>query len=161
MPADQGFTGKSLLPLLTGESTRHHDTLFWIKGPENEWAVRRGDWKLHWVKSRFELINLAADPSEKKNLAGSNPDEVKELSQAFDEWIEKIPEPIKGSPNRKVGPQNPGVSVENENKTPRQIERARIREKKRAAKKAAKENYNEKLDASFDSIATTGWIARG
>ncbi len=73
MPAKHDFAGKSILPLLTGESTRHHDTLFWSKGPENEWAVRRGDWKLHWIKSHVELINLAGseghDPARSQELA--------------------------------------------------------------------------------------------
>ena len=139
-PAAHDFAGKSLLPLLTGESTQHHDTLFWSIGPDNEWAVRRGDWKLHWIKSRMELVNLAKDPSEKMNLADSNPEKVKELSNAFDEWIEKMPDPIKGGPKRKDGPQKPAdFAAGNKNMTPREIERARIREQKQAAKKAAKQ----------------------
>lgn len=140
MPVTHDFAGKSLLPLLTGESTQHHDTLFWSIGPDNEWAVRRGDWKLHWIKSRMELIDLATDPSEKMNLAESNPEKVKELSLAFDEWIESMPDPIKGGPKRKDVIQKPAdVAAGNKNMTPREIERARIREEKRAAKKAAKE----------------------
>ena len=138
--ATQGFAGKSILPLLTGESTQHHDTLFWSIGPDNEWAVRRGDWKLHWIKSRLELIDLATDPSEQKNLADSNPEKVKELSLAFDQWLEEMPDPIKGGPKRRDGIQKPAdVAAGNENMTPREIERARIREEKQAAKKAAKE----------------------
>ena len=141
MPAKHDFAGKSILPLLTGESTEHHDTLFWSKGPENEWAVRRGDWKLHWIKSRMELINLAKDPSEKQNVAKSHPDKVKELSQAFDDWIDTMPDPIKGDPKRKDRPAKPSAAsaAAKNNMTPRELERARIREEKRAAKKAAKE----------------------
>ncbi|MGB7326706.1 MAG: polysaccharide lyase family 7 protein [Rubripirellula sp.] len=144
-PATHDFAGKSILPLLTGESTQHHDTLFWSIGPDNEWAVRRGDWKMHWIKSRMELVNLAKDPSEKKNLADSNPEKVKELSDAFDQWLEEMAEPIKGGPKRKDGIQKPAdVAAQNQNMThqnmtPREIERARIREEKRATKKAAKE----------------------
>lgn len=139
-PATHDFAGKSLLPLLTGDSTQHHDTLFWSIGPDNEWAVRRGDWKLHWIESRMELVNLAKDPSEKRNLADSNPEKAKELSLAFDQWIEKMPDPIKGGPKRKDGPQKPAdFAAGNKNMTPREIERARIREEKRAARKAAKE----------------------
>ncbi|MGB7327785.1 MAG: polysaccharide lyase family 7 protein [Rubripirellula sp.] len=139
-PATHDFAGKSLLPLLTGESTQHHDTLFWSLGPDNEWAVRRDDWKLHWIKSRLELVNLAKDPSEQENLADGNPEKVKELSNAFDQWLEEMPDPIKGGPKRKDGLQKTGtVSAQNKNMTPRDIERARIREEKQAAKKAAKE----------------------
>ena len=140
-PTTHEFAGRSLLPLLTGVSKQHHDTLVWSIGPDNEWAVRREDWKLHWIKSRLELINLATDPSEEKNLADSNPKTVKELSLAFDQWLEKMPDPINGGPKRKDGVQEPvDIAAGNKNMTQREIERARIREEKRAAKKAAKEN---------------------
>jgi arylsulfatase A-like enzyme len=36
LPAKNEFDGKSLLPLLTGESTQHHETIFWSKGKEDE-----------------------------------------------------------------------------------------------------------------------------
>ncbi|MCH7728754.1 MAG: sulfatase-like hydrolase/transferase, partial [Planctomycetes bacterium] len=67
LSAKNNFDGKSLLPLLTGDSQAHHDTLFWCKDGD-EWAVRRGDWKLRSVKGRSELFNLADDPSEQRNL---------------------------------------------------------------------------------------------
>jgi len=152
MPATHDFAGKSLLPLLTGESTQHHDTMFWSNGPDNEWAVRRGDWKLHWIKSRLELINLAKDPSEKKNLADSNPVKVKELSLVFDQWLERMSDPISGGPKRKDRIQKPvDVAAANENMTPRDIARARIRKEKQAAKKAAKENKKAKQKAKNKS----------
>lgn len=38
------FDGKSRLPLLTGDSLTHHDTLYWSEGGKSgEWAVGRGD----------------------------------------------------------------------------------------------------------------------
>ena len=112
MPAENDFAGKSLLPLLTGESKQHHDTLFWSKGPDDEWAVRRGDWKLHWTKGRMELVNLADDLSETKNLADSNADKVKELSEAYDEWIAAMADPITGGVKRKDGPKEATASSE-------------------------------------------------
>ena len=157
-PVTHDFAGKSILPLLTGESTLHHDTLFWGIGPDNEWAVRRGDWKLHWIKSRLELVNLAKDPSERENLADSNPEKVKELSLAFDQWLKKMANPIKGGPKRKDGIQKPAdVAAQNKNMTPREIERARIREEKQAAKKAAKEKEKamKKVANKTDEDAAT------
>ena len=140
MPAEHDFTGKSILPLLTGESTQHHDTLFWSKGRTDDWAVRRGDWKLHSKKNRLELINLSADPAEQKNLVRSNPDKVKELSLAYEKWIAKMPDSITGGPKRRESSPKPKVVSENETTlTPRAIERARVREARRAAKKAARE----------------------
>ncbi len=104
MPEQHGFDGKSLLPLLMVQSNQHHDTLFWSKGPEDEWAVRRGDWKLHWNKGHMELINLADDPSETTNLADKRPDIARQLSAAFDTWIEPMPNPITGGAKRKDAP---------------------------------------------------------
>ncbi len=47
-------------------------------------GIRKGDWKLVWLAtlpSRVELFDLAKDPAEKTNLAGSNPQKVAELQQ--------------------------------------------------------------------------------
>lgn len=153
MPAEHDFAGKSLLPLLTGKTTAHHQTLFWSKGPDDEWAVRQGDWKLHWTKGQFELINLEQDPSETRNLAESQPSKVAELSKAFDAWIAAMDEPITGGPKRVDGPasRKPNVNADSDKSksgkaqlTPREMERARIREERRAAKKAARKAQKTK-----------------
>lgn len=136
MPTDNDFAGKSLLPLLTGESKQHHDTLFWSKGPDDEWAVRRRDWKLHWNKGKMELVNLAEDPSETKNLVNTNTDKVKELGHAYDEWIATMADPITGGVKRKDGSKKSTASSETNEMTPREIERERIRKERRAGKKS-------------------------
>ena len=100
LPEEHNFDGKSLLPLLTGESQTHHDTLYWSDGKDGEWAVRRGDWKLHSVQGELELVHLADDPSEAKNLAEDHPDQVRQLSGAFDSWIALMAEPITGGGKR-------------------------------------------------------------
>ena len=56
-----------------------HHVLFWRSGPYV--VVRAGDWKLQ-VEDTSKLValyDLAADPSEKTNLAAANPDKVAEL----------------------------------------------------------------------------------
>lgn len=100
LPVENDFDGKSLLPLFRGESTTHHDTLYWSKGGDGEWAVRRGDWKLRAVKEQRELFNLADDPSETTNLAEKRPELVQTLSSAFDAWIAQMADPITGGPKR-------------------------------------------------------------
>ena len=90
------FDGKSLLPLMTGETQEHHETLFWSKGSEGQWAVRRGDWKLHSDRGRTDLIHLAKDPAETKNLADRHPEIVEQLTVAYQKWIEPMPNPITG-----------------------------------------------------------------
>ena len=95
--------GRSLLPLLAGQSKMHHDTLYWSEGDDGEWAVRRGEWKLRAIKERLELFNLAEDPSEKTNLADKNPEIVEALSSAFDTWIAQMAQPITGGNKRWQG----------------------------------------------------------
>ncbi len=95
-----GDNAVSLLPLLTAQTSNRHDALYWSKGPEGEWAVRRGDWKVRFLKGQKELFNLADDPSERSNLAAANPAIVRELSEALEAWIEPMGEPITGGSKR-------------------------------------------------------------
>jgi arylsulfatase A-like enzyme len=134
LPAKNNFDGKSLLPLLTGASQTHHDTLFWCK-EGGEWAVRRGDWKLRSVKGQTELFNLADDPSEQRNLANSQSAEVRTLSSAFDAWIEQMADPITGGKKRwELGPAN---------ENPIDREKTRLRKRKERQKRRAVEKKNK------------------
>jgi arylsulfatase len=85
--------GKSWGPVMAGqaESPRtEQDYLAWeIFGNR---AVRQGDWKLRWEykpfgKGDWELFNLAADPSERKDLAAEYPDKVKALIALWDDYV--------------------------------------------------------------------------
>lgn len=89
------FDGKSLLPVLSGESATHHDTLFWCKDG-GEWAVRRGDWKLRVARGQRELFNLSEDPSEQTNLVGKHAETEKALDAAFRAWFAQMADPITG-----------------------------------------------------------------
>ncbi|MFP6693408.1 MAG: sulfatase-like hydrolase/transferase, partial [Pirellulales bacterium] len=132
LPAGNDFDGKSLLPLLTGKSKKHHDTLYWSKGGDGEWAVRRGDWKLHVSKGRKELINLADDPSERTDLASKNLEVVKALTTAFSDWIRPMADPITGGEKRAdARDPEPDKPL-----TERQKERARIRAEKKKQREA-------------------------
>ncbi|MBL9083190.1 MAG: sulfatase, partial [Planctomycetales bacterium] len=84
------------LPYLSGENKEApHKALYWRFG--TQMAIRQGDWKL--VRARtapgkgqqnspvdLGLYNLAADIGEQKNLAAEQPEKVKELQAAWDEW---------------------------------------------------------------------------
>jgi arylsulfatase len=85
--------GKTWGPVLSGqaESPRtEQDYLAWeIFGNR---AVRQGDWKLRWQykplgKADWELFNLSADPSERKDLAAERPDKVRELVALWDSYV--------------------------------------------------------------------------
>lgn len=89
---EQGnFDGKSILPLLKGKRTNHHETLFWNSGKEkNEWAVRQGKWKLHSLKGKLALYNLEKDPSEANDLAEQYGERVASLELLHTNWLKDV-----------------------------------------------------------------------
>ena len=81
-PAD--VDGLSILPTLIGEKAaghtqRQHDFLYWEIGGAT--AIRQGTWRVVRPKptSKWELFDLAADPSESQDLAAAKPDIVAKL----------------------------------------------------------------------------------
>jgi arylsulfatase A-like enzyme len=94
-PANQVIDGKNLLPLTSDSTLIHHSELIWDTG--NEWAVRKGNWKLHVVKknNHFRTIHLNAgtylydlhdDPGEKNNLIETHPEIVQQLTEVHNNW---------------------------------------------------------------------------
>ena len=93
--------GQSLVPLLNDEtSPEPHDAFFWQSGG-NRWAVRAGTWKLlhepidpttsqpvETVDGLY-LVDLAADPGERHNLAAQHPDVTERLRLLHEEWAER------------------------------------------------------------------------
>ena len=84
--------GKSWTRMLAGEADSprtDQDYMAWeIFGNR---AVRQGDWKLRWQwkpwgKGDWELFNVAADPSERKDLAADNPEKARALLARWDEY---------------------------------------------------------------------------
>jgi arylsulfatase A len=108
LPANRPIDGASIAPVFSGKPVERRVPLFWayyrsLSLPKV--AMRDGDWKLvaHWdgpedplggnvnpqsmrlIKTarltRFELYNLREDPGETRDLAASQPDRLKTLSQ--------------------------------------------------------------------------------
>jgi arylsulfatase A-like enzyme len=138
LPTEDEFDGKSLLPLLTGQTTDHHGTLYWSQGPDGDWAVRRGNWKLHRSRGTLELIDLASDMSETKNVAKDHSEVVIELSEAYERWIASMPDPITGGPKGTAASAAPSDSTREQPLTQREIDRERIRAEKKKQRAAEK-----------------------
>ena len=85
--------GVDLAPWLDGtRKDDPHPVLYWRLGAS--WAIREGDLKLLSDKGKpAELYDLAADPSEEKDLAAARPERVAELKQRWDAWNAQLVEP--------------------------------------------------------------------
>ena len=100
LPADREYDGVDIMPYLTGKKTGSpHNTLEWRRTPL--YSIRDGDWKL-WETyddktgqyGNYKLLfNLKEDPNETVNLAGRNPEKVKELEQMLRKWGGTLAEP--------------------------------------------------------------------
>ena len=94
-PETPRLEGRDLLPFVTAAGERGkvgpHEALFWRMG--NQWAVRKGDWKLvsqaranARQPGEVRLYNLREDIGEKNDLAAKMPEKVAELRAAYDAW---------------------------------------------------------------------------
>jgi arylsulfatase A-like enzyme len=95
-PADVKFDGKSLVPLISGDSKN------W---PKRTLVVdsQRIDHPIKWRRSctmtdRWRLINgkelydIKADPRQEKNIARKHPNVVKQLRTAYEKWWDDVSE---------------------------------------------------------------------
>lgn len=89
------YRGVSLTPHFRGE-TLEQRPLFWEH--EANIGMRDGDWKLvamtprneSFCESRLELFNIADDPTELNNLAGTYPERLASMYAAWRDWGEEI-----------------------------------------------------------------------
>lgn len=90
--------GKSLVPVIRDKNakSRHESGFCWQSG--NQWAARRGDWKLLVNAISGEkgipadsvfLVNLKDDQGERTNLVNKYPEKVKELKIQFELWLKR------------------------------------------------------------------------
>ncbi len=92
--------GKSLWGMLREDAPSPHEVLYWHvgHGPDAQWAVREGDWKLIGnphdptatvpfpEADRLFLVNLRHDVGERQNLAARHPEIVERLRQRYETW---------------------------------------------------------------------------
>jgi len=84
--------GKSLLPLISGETNEIHEgyTGWELNGHR---AIREGDWKIVWDlaagdDAHWLLFNLANDPFEQVDLGIELPDKLDEMIALWNQYTE-------------------------------------------------------------------------
>ena len=110
LPSALKLDGRSFLPVLKGATAKHRETLFTFfphHTPASSQlpavSVRRGDWKLIRFlydgprqEHRYELYNLHDDIGESRDLAGNQPERVKELDRLIDGFLEETQAVVPG-----------------------------------------------------------------
>ncbi len=109
-PEGVKFDGKSILPLLKGESENWEDRSLVFQShrgdvpqPFHHFALRTQDWKLlrgsgfglETLEGKtkipgFELYKISEDPGETKNLLESEPEKVEELRREYTAWLKDV-----------------------------------------------------------------------
>jgi arylsulfatase A-like enzyme len=94
VPADRPMDGLNLLPALESGSALPPRTLFWRSGHYR--VVRDGDWKLQVSErpKRAWLFDLAADPTEQRDLSAAMPEKVAELRAKIEAQAAQMPPPL-------------------------------------------------------------------
>ncbi|MEM7143855.1 MAG: sulfatase [Verrucomicrobiota bacterium] len=104
---EQHLDGISLVPLLKGESLPDRP-LFWHyphysnQGGEPVSMIMEGDWKLieDLEDGSFRLFNVTDDISEQNDLADTQPERVKSMSQKLAAWKKEVDaRPLTTNPN--------------------------------------------------------------
>jgi arylsulfatase A-like enzyme len=95
-PKDRALDGVDLKPWLSENKPvlSPHPMLCW-KSAQNK-AIRQGDFKLiiDETTQTFQLYHLRTDPEEKINLVGQEPDLVKALWEAYQQWEKDMQPPL-------------------------------------------------------------------
>ena len=87
--------GKSLLPLLRGQTDEIHSNEGIGYELHGLCAYLKGDWKILKLPKPFgtsdwELFNLRQDPAESNDLSKENPEKLSELIAAWEEYSENV-----------------------------------------------------------------------
>lgn len=129
---NNGIDGSSLVPILTGDKAGidqlRQKPLFWhfpqysnhgAQSPGG--AVRYGDYKLieYYENNTVQLFNLKNDPGEQHDLAKTEPEKARELTEMLHKWRKDVnavmPVP---NPNYHQGNTWPGKGIRGEANSP-------------------------------------------
>jgi arylsulfatase/arylsulfatase A len=98
-PTDRKIDGRSLLPLLTGESTDWPDRSLCLQWHRGDVPVRgrnaanlRQRWK--WYRPSetepAQLFDIEADPGETRDVAADHPELVATMGAEYDAWFDEV-----------------------------------------------------------------------
>ncbi len=96
--APESAEGQNLIPLLTEPGAQSsHEVLFWRQGKRA--ALRSGAWKIVAPRSRaperkWELYHIERDISESTDLAGQEPDKLRELRSQWELLDRQMADPL-------------------------------------------------------------------
>ncbi|MCH2064402.1 MAG: sulfatase-like hydrolase/transferase [Roseibacillus sp.] len=99
LPIPGHCDGVDLIPYLNGRKKGPpHEYLFWLNNEPGDAvrrhliAVRWKDWRLYkkYDKDPWQLFDLKADPREEQDVAGKNPEVVRELSARHAAWARTL-----------------------------------------------------------------------
>jgi len=109
-PTNQIVDGRSLLPLRDGKGLERTN-LFWhfpcyTGNAKPSSAIRQGNWKLieFFETGKPELYDLSSDPSESKDLVGTNTEKTNLLLKALHEWQKETRATIPSGTNPNYDP---------------------------------------------------------
>jgi arylsulfatase A-like enzyme len=95
--------GVNLLPFLEGSQAEPHPHLCWSY--DRQWAVRKGNWKLVLAGPEKgqpapveALYDIAADPSETRDLSAQNPKQIEDLRAIWKAWASEVRVDLSASP---------------------------------------------------------------
>jgi arylsulfatase A-like enzyme len=86
LPAPSGVQGTSLVPLLSGRSSRGAEPYAFSEAGPEKWMARCGGWKLIRDGGKYSLFDLSADPGETRDLAAEKPGVVYRMAQELLRW---------------------------------------------------------------------------
>lgn len=121
LPGDRTIDGASLVPMFNEKLVEREQPLYWrnhLAPQEFRVGLRIGDWKIIASDdlTKFELYNIAKDPTETTNLAEAEPDRFTELKSRLiehdaavlkegpDWWKDDIQKPSNRSRKKTVEP---------------------------------------------------------
>ena len=98
--------GEDISDIWFGANRVREKPLFWRPSSTGgAAAIRLGTWKMHLRGRRkaqqIELYDLAADPSESRNVAEEYPEVVARLTKTLNAWVAQLPENYQKSKRRK------------------------------------------------------------